>query len=150
MVQAFSLTSNSLAYFIGYTLVHARRVAIVSPWMSDVELKFPVTNALEERTLRLSEALRQLPETEVMIIVKEGESHNDYLRRRLPDHVTLIELDDLHAKAVICDEYVYLGSANITRGGFSLNRELCEVIENDYENIEAYLESELDIYCSDF
>lgn len=149
MPRAFSLTSDSLGYFIGYTLLHADRVAIVSPWVSDVGLRFPVNNRFENRDMTLLEALKNLPETEVLFVVRADEQHNNFVRDRLPDHVSLLEVDNLHAKLVVCDEFVYLGSANITRGGLELHREVCEVIENEYGNAETYLESELDINFPD-
>jgi phosphatidylserine/phosphatidylglycerophosphate/cardiolipin synthase-like enzyme len=145
MVQAFSLTSDSLGYFIGYTLLHARRVAIVTPWLSNVELRFPVNDQLETRHMRLLDALEQLSETDITLVVREGEKHNDYIRDRLPAGVSLIAIDDLHAKVVVCDEFAYLGSANITQGGLSLNREVCEIIENEYGDAVDYLENELNI-----
>jgi hypothetical protein len=148
MVRAFSLTSDSLSYFIGYTLLHVRSAIIVSPWLSDVELRFPVNGYLESRHMSLLEAIPQLPDTEITFIVRSGEEHNNFVRDRLPENVTMIELDDLHAKVVVCDEYAYLGSANITRGGLTLNREVCEIIENEYGDAEEYVRSELDIDLS--
>jgi phosphatidylserine/phosphatidylglycerophosphate/cardiolipin synthase-like enzyme len=145
MKRAFSLTSDSLAYFIGYTLVHAPRVVIVSPWISDVTVRLPITDEVSDRHLRLSKAISALPETEVTLVVQTGESHNDYIDSRLPEWVEVLRVDDLHAKAVVSPEYVYLGSANITRGGLEVNRELCEVIENKYESVEGYLAAELDV-----
>jgi len=41
-------------------------------------------------------------------------------------------------------EFVYLGSANITHGGLETNRELCEIIDNEYESVEGYVTNELD------
>jgi len=99
--------------------------------------------------MNLLEALENLSDTEVMFVVRADEQHNNFVRDRLPDHVSLIEVDNLHAKLVVCDEFVYLGSANITRGGLELHREVCEVIENEYGNAETYLESELDLTFSD-
>ncbi|WP_249030140.1 phospholipase D-like domain-containing protein [Halorubrum ezzemoulense] len=117
--------------------------------MSDVDLRFPVNNQFEERTLSLLDTLDVLPDTEVTFVVQSGEEHNNFVRDRLPDDVSLLEVDDLHAKLVVCDEFVYLGSANITWGGLKLNREVCEVIENDYGNVEAYLDNELEIRVPD-
>jgi len=148
MVRAFSLTSDSLSYFIGYTLLHARRTVIVSPWLSDVELRFPVNEHIEDRRAGLLAAVETLPDTEVTFVVREGEDHNDFVRDRLPPAVQLLEVDDLHAKVVVCDEFAYLGSANITRGGLTLNREICEIIENEYGDAFEYVESELDISLS--
>jgi hypothetical protein len=145
MVRAFSLTSDSLGYFLGYALVHAPSVAVVSPWMSDVDLRLPLTDRTEERRLLLSEAVKLLNGTEVQIIVRSGEQHNRYLRNQLPDWTEFIELSDLHAKTIVTPEFVYLGSANITRGGLEINRELCEIIENEYDAVDAYLREELDL-----
>jgi hypothetical protein len=139
------LTSDSLSYFIGWTLVHADRAVVVSPWLSDVELRFPVNEHLESRQMNLLEAIEELPDTDVTFIVRTGESHNDFVQNRLPEDVSMLTVDDLHAKVVVCDEYAYLGSANITHGGLTLNRELCEVIENEYEDTDTYLREELDI-----
>jgi len=145
MVQAFSLTSDSLGYFIGYTLLHAKRAAIVSPWLSNVELRFPVNNTLGRRHMRLLDALERLEGTNVTLIVREGEEHNDFIRDQVPDGVSLIAVEDLHAKVVVCDEFAYLGSANITQGGLSVNREVCEIIGNEYGDAVEYLDQELDI-----
>lgn len=145
MVRAFSLTSESLRYFIGYTLVHARRAVIVSPWLSDVELRFPVNEHLDERRMGMLDAIDELPDTDVTLIVRAGEDHNNFVRDRLPRGVSLLEIDDLHAKVVVCDEFAYLGSANITRGGLEVNREVCEIIENEYDDAITYVDEELDI-----
>ena len=145
MARAFSLTSDSLSYFIGYTLFHAPRTVIVSPWLSDVVLRFPVNSHLDSRHMRLLEAVPELPDADVTFVVRTGESHNEYVRERLPAGVSFHEVDDLHAKVVVCDEYAYLGSANITHGGLTVNREVCEVIENEHGTAEAYLAEELDL-----
>ncbi|WP_089815946.1 phospholipase D-like domain-containing protein [Halomicrobium zhouii] len=139
------MTSDSLGYFIGYTLLHARRVVIVSPWLGNVDLRFPVNDHLESRHTSMLDAIDALPDTEVTLVIREGEQYNDFVRDRLPDEVTLIELDDLHAKVVVCDEFAYLGSANITRGGLTVNREVCEIIENEYDDAFDYVSAELDI-----
>lgn len=148
MVRAFSLTSESLAYFIGFALLHSKRVIIVSPWLSNVSLKLPLNNRFDDDEVSLITALTELPEIEVDLVVRTGESHNDYIKNKLPDHVSLHQADNLHAKAVVCDEFVYMGSANITRGGLTLNRELCEVLENEYRSADAYVKEKLDIDVS--
>lgn len=145
MVRAFSLTSDSLSYFIGYTLLHARRTVIVSPWLSDVDVRFPVNEHLEDRQMGILDAIEALPDTDVTFVVREGEDHNNFVRDRLPSAVSMLEVDDLHAKVIVCDEFAYLGSANITRGGLSLNREVCEIIENEYGDAIQYVQEELDI-----
>ncbi|WP_224333531.1 phospholipase D-like domain-containing protein [Haloprofundus halobius] len=142
MVRAFSLPSSGLRYLLGYSLVHADRVAICSPWLSDVELRLPLGTDLQNRRMLLSEALRRF-ETELNVYVRQGESHNEFILSRMGQSATVTEVDDLHAKAIVTDGYVYIGSANITRGGLLTNRELCEIVENQYEDVATYLKSEL-------
>ncbi len=143
MVRAFSLTSESLAYFIGFSLLHSDRVVIISPWLSDVTLRLPVNDRFDDREITLLEALEELVDKDIQLLVREGESHNDYISERLPEHVVIQEISDLHAKAVVCDAFVYMGSANITRGGLTLNHELCEILENEYGSAEEYVEKKL-------
>lgn len=145
MVRAFSLPSESLSYFIGFALLHSDEVAIVSPWLSNVDVRLPINDRFETRTVSLLEAIDTLEETTVHLIVRGGEPHNDYVRNRVPAGQQLHEIDDLHAKAVVTDGFVYMGSANITRGGLSVNRELCELLENEYESVEGYLMNNLDL-----
>ncbi|QCJ48441.1 hypothetical protein FCF25_00265 [Haloprofundus sp. MHR1] len=90
----------------------------------------------------LSEAFRRF-ETELNVYVRQGESHNEFILSRMGQSATVTEVDDLHAKAIVTDGYVYIGSANITRGGLLMNRELCEIVENQYEDVATYLKSEL-------
>lgn len=144
MVRAFSLPSSGLSYFIGYSLVHAQRVAICSPWLSDVELRFPLTDKLSNRRLSLSAAIREL-NTDVDFYVRTGEQHNDYMRSLVSrmGNTSMTTVDDLHAKAVVSPELVYVGSANITHSGLTVNRELCEIMENEYGSVSAYLDAEL-------
>ena len=144
MVRAFSLPSSGLSYFIGYSLVHAQRVAICSPWLSDVELRFPLTDKLSSRRLSLSAAIREL-NTDVDFYVRTGEQHNDYMRSLVSrmGNISMTTVDDLHAKAVVGPELVYVGSANITHSGLTVNRELCEIMENEYGSVSTYLDTEL-------
>lgn len=146
MVRAFSLPSSGLSYFVGYSLVQADRVAICSPWVSDVELRFPVTDELSGRRHKLSHAIEMLG-TPVDFFVRSEESHNEYMRKLVSriDNATLSPVDDLHAKAVVTPELVYVGSANITHSGLTVNRELCEIMENEHSGVDSFLRRELEI-----
>jgi phosphatidylserine/phosphatidylglycerophosphate/cardiolipin synthase-like enzyme len=93
--------------------------------------------------MRLSEVLYEFSNTEVDLFVRSDEQHNGYIESRLPDWIRYTEIDDLHAKAIVAPEFVYLGSANITRGGLTTNRELCEIIQNEYDSVSQFLQHEL-------
>ncbi|MFC6720261.1 phospholipase D-like domain-containing protein [Halovenus amylolytica] len=95
--------------------------------------------------MTLLEAIPQLPDTEVTFVVRKGEDHNDFVRDRLPKDVEMIAVDDLHAKVVVCDEYAYVGSANVTHGGLTINREICKIVENEYGDAEKYIGEEIDV-----
>ncbi|WP_435362360.1 phospholipase D-like domain-containing protein [Haloarchaeobius sp. DFWS5] len=143
-MRAFSLDSDALSYFLGFTLLHYDRPAIVSAWLSDVEVKLPVNNRFDERQYRLSELIPML-DTKPTVVVNSTESHNDYIVSRLKNHAEVIGVDDLHAKAIISDEALYAGSANITQRGFGVNRELCKIVENEHGSTTEYLKKELGI-----
>lgn len=145
MTRVFTLPSDELAYFIGYTLLHADRVVLVSPWLSDVELRFPVNDQTSSRELLLSEAITELEDTEVTFLINGNEDHNDYIRNRVEQHAEIIDVRDLHAKAVITDDWVYAGSANITRRGLLVNRELCKIAENEHNDTITYVTEELNV-----
>lgn len=145
MTRAFSLPSNGLRYLLGYSLVHADHVIICSPWLSNVEIRLPLGTEIDgRRRIRLDRAIEALEAT-VDIYVRAGEErHNNYALSRI-DAATVTVVEKLHAKAIITHEYVYVGSANITRGGLMTNRELCKVVENSYGDATAYLDGELDL-----
>jgi len=97
----------------------------------------------------LSEAIEELNgETEVIVLILEGQQSNDYIQSRLSEAVQVHKVEDLHAKAVIGEEAVYVGSANITHGGLMINRELCQIVENEYDSVDRYIEAELDFEYS--
>lgn len=145
MTRAFTLPSNELAYFIGYTLIHADRVVLVSPWLSDVELRFPVNDQTSSRELLLSEAVAELTDTDITFLINGNEDHNDYIKSRVERNAAIVNVPDLHAKAVITDDWVYVGSANITRRGLLVNRELCKIVTNTYSDASTYVEEELNV-----
>lgn len=146
MTRTFSLNSDALSAYIGYALYESDRVALVSPWISDINVRLPVNNEFEDRQLLLSEAIRILEgETEVLVLIRKGQEHNNYIQSQLSSTVEVHSVEDLHAKCVVSPEHVYTGSANITRGGLYVNREICQINENPYESVDEYLEEELDL-----
>lgn len=146
MTRTFSLSSDALSAYIGYALYQSDRVALVSPWISDINVRLPVNNEFEDRQLLLSEAIRKLEgDTEVLVLIRKGQEHNNYIRSQLASTVEVHSIEDLHAKCVVCPEHVYTGSANITRGGLYVNKEICQINENPYGSVEAYLENKVDL-----
>jgi phosphatidylserine/phosphatidylglycerophosphate/cardiolipin synthase-like enzyme len=112
-----------------------------------VEIRLPLSPEVENRRTSLSAALEKF-DTRVDVYIREGQSHNEYILSKIGEHANITKDENLHAKAIVTDEYVYLGSANITRGGLLTNLELCQVIENEYEGVEEYLEAELEFSVS--
>jgi len=146
MGQAFSLPSSALQYLLGHALVYSDHIAICSPWLSDVDVRLPLAPGVDDRRTKLAAAIREL-DTTVDVYVRPDESTNEYALNRLSglENVTVSKVVDLHAKAVVTRNYVYVGSANITRRGLLTNLELCKVIENQHMNVGKYLQKELDL-----
>lgn len=146
MTRTFSLSSDGLSSYIGYTLYSNDKVALVSPWISDITIHFPVNNEFKDRRMFLSEAIRKLDgDTQVLVLIRSGQEHNNYIKSELADTVEVHSIEDLHAKSVISPSHVYSGSANITRGGLHINRELCQINENPHGSVSEYLRKELNL-----
>jgi phosphatidylserine/phosphatidylglycerophosphate/cardiolipin synthase-like enzyme len=147
MGRTFSLPSEALGAYLGYALLHYDEVAIVSPWVSDVQVSFPVNNREIESRQYLSEAIEVFgDETDLTVYLRSGQAHNNYIRSKLGKHATIELVDDLHAKTIVTADSAYVGSANVTHSGLSINRELCHIIENEYATIDDYVREELDLY----
>ncbi len=146
MGKAFSLPSSGLRYLLGHALVYDDHIAICTPWLSDVDVRLPLVPGVDDRSTKLAAAIRDL-DTQVDIYVRPDESANEYALSRLSglDNVTVTTVPDIHAKAIITDAYVYVGSANITRGGLLTNLELCKVVENEFGGVQEYVDRELEI-----
>lgn len=119
-------------------------IAIVSPWISNITVEFPVSSRIPYEELSLTDAISQFPENEYLLFTNDS-THNDYFLDRLEENIPVRQLPDLHAKVVVTDELAYIGSANITRKGMSENIEIALIVENDYGSVDAFLDQELDL-----
>ncbi|NUC74772.1 hypothetical protein HTZ84_21145 [Haloterrigena sp. SYSU A558-1] len=149
MARTFSIHSDLIASFLGTAFLNAERIAIVSPWVSDITVRFPETDQLSARQLQLSEAVRFF-DTDVWFIVDPAQADHNQLRPaallpRVSDVARIKEVENLHAKAIVTDQVLYQGSANITYRGLNINVELCDIRENECGSISAFLEDRLQI-----
>lgn len=144
MTKSFSLHSKSIPYFIGLSLSRWNRLIIVSPWISNISIEFPILKENVDNELPLIEALNEFNDCQRTIITG-SDPFNDYVLDRVDDSVEILIIDDLHAKAVITDELLYNGSANITRGGVAGNVELATISENDYGDADTFVTEQLGI-----
>jgi len=144
MGQAFSLPSSALRYLLGHALVYSDHIVICSPWLSDVDVRLPLAPGVDNRRTKLAAAISEF-DTTVDVYVLPDESSNEYVLNRLSEieNVKITKVPDLHAKAIVTREYVYVGSANITRGGLLTNLELCKVVINEYNCVRTYLKKEI-------
>jgi phosphatidylserine/phosphatidylglycerophosphate/cardiolipin synthase-like enzyme len=118
---------------------------VVSPWISDVGLldnsagDFPALTRFGRRQIRLVELLCSLAErgTDVVIATTE-DGHNDTFRARLAlvardlrvEERVHVEIDSsgwLHTKSITTDNFVLVGSMNITHNGIHLREEHVEL-----------------------
>lgn len=144
MGRSFSLPSESIPYFIGMSFLRADQIIIISPWISDIDIEFPESSRAPSDSLGLIQAINTFSGVDCTVFMNT-DSYNDYIVNRLSDNIETRMIEDLHAKAVVTEDLVYTGSANITWGGVSRNIELAQIIENTYENSERFVEEELSI-----
>lgn len=146
MGQAFSLPSSGLGYLLGHALVYNDHIAICSPWLSDVNVRLPLAPGVDDRRTKLAAAISEF-DTAVDVYVLPDESSNEYALNRLSEikNVKVTKVPNLHAKAIVTSSYVYVGSANITRGGLLTNLELCKIVENQYRDVDTYLQEEMNL-----
>ncbi|MFB6158669.1 MAG: hypothetical protein ABEJ95_03325 [Candidatus Nanohalobium sp.] len=138
MERAFSFPSNGIGYFIGHQILNSEEIAILSPWISDIKVKYPYNNRGYDSE-SLSAAIRN--RGGVKLIVGEKE-HNDYFLSRVPDDSYRI-MEDLHAKAIVCTNLALIGSANVTMGGLHHNIEISKIVENNHDSIDDFIDKEL-------
>ena len=146
MGQAFSLPSSGLRYLLGHALVYNDHIAICSPWLSDVDVRLPLAPGVDDRRTKLAAAISEFGTT-VDVYIRPDESSNEYALNRLGGikNVNVTKVPNLHAKAIVTSDYVYVGSANITLGGLLTNLELCKLVENQYVDVERYVQEELNL-----
>lgn len=149
MARTFSIPSNQLSRFIGTAFINADRIVVVSPWVSDVTITFPETEGNLGREMSFSEAVREFDVDVTVIVDPEQRQHNRIRSRallpKIEEFITIRNVDNLHAKAIITDSVLYLGSANMTYHGLNVNIELCEIRENTYQDIDGFLAERLGV-----
>lgn len=143
MVQTFSIRSEQIARYLGTAFLNTSQIVIISPWVSDVTVRFPETDQLDDRELLLSQAVNKLNVDVIFVVDPANDDHN---RRRpqailpkLSDYVEIETVENLHAKAIVTDQIIYQGSANVTYNGLNVNVELCDLRENEYRDVNEFL-----------
>ena len=149
MVQTFSIPSEVITKFLGTVFLNADRVAVVSPWVSDITIRFPNSDRVSQRKMLFSEAVTQL-DVDVEIFVDPNQDHHNRQKHtsllpKISGRVPITEVEDLHAKAVVTDQVLYQGSANITYNGLNVNIELCDIRENEHGDVNRFLNRRLGI-----
>lgn len=149
MVRTFSIHSEKIAKFLGAIFLNADQMVVVSPWVSDITVRFPETGRVSRRELLFSEAVSELDVDVQMFVDPNQEHHNrnkpSSLLPKISGSATIHEVDGLHAKAIITDYILYQGSANMTYNGLNINIELADIRENEYGDINQFLEHQLGI-----
>ena len=124
--------------FVTELLRPSRRLWIVSPWISDIEL---IDNSARQfstlcpewpaNKVRVSIVLASLIRrgSHVMVIVNEAHHNDDFVARMRSDNsiptdsLTIIRSEELHEKGILGDYFTLDGSMNLTFSGVYLNEE---------------------------
>lgn len=129
-----------------------REIMLVSPWIGDVTLVPPVfrhgPHMYTGASIRLGELLLRLAQDfnmQVTLVLRELDYRFAPVVDNWPtmDRLTLRMVPNLHAKAVVTDSFVLLGSANLLQTSLSRNVEVCELKKNPYRTPRRWLSSEL-------
>jgi hypothetical protein len=149
MVRTFSIHSEEIAKFLGTAFLNADQMAVVSPWVSDITVRFPNSDRVPDRKLRFSEAVQTLDVDVEVFVDPNQDDHNrkkpSSLLPQISGHVSIHEIDNLHAKAIVTEQVLYQGSANVTYNGLNVNIELCDIRENEHGDVDRFLERRLGI-----
>lgn len=149
MVRTFSIHSEEIAKFLGTALLNTDQMAVVSPWISDITVRFPDSDRIPDRKLQFSEAVQTL-DVDLEVFVDPNQNYHNRgkpnsLLPQISDHVPIHEIHGLHAKAIVTEQVLYQGSANMTYNGLNVNIELCDIRENEHGDVDQFLECRLGI-----
>lgn len=131
-------------------------IAIVSPWIREVELSTPIIGTRgrwdKQEPMALSEFLSYLirkRELRLNIVTREEDRDIQYVTRSISlnqtDRLRIIESPYLHAKAIITRSLVLSMSANLIPTSLYRNVENCSLLPNKHIGAIRYLEYELHI-----
>lgn len=88
MARTFSIRSEQIARYLGTAFINAARIVIVSPWVSDITVKFPETDQIDNRELLLSQTVNQLDVNVTFVVLCRS------ARRRRYNHVISVESEE--------------------------------------------------------
>ena len=119
-----------------------KKVYIISPWI-DARVKIYVSWYIErpERTLKELANLFARKGVRTVFVFSEDERNNDINKRSESlldgNAFEILYIKGLHAKAVIGQRLMYLGSANITFSGIYRNTEAAnlEIVKDQQESL---------------
>lgn len=129
-------------------------VILVSPWVEDVTLWSPLFGQEGSRytcsEIRLSALLMRLArdyDIHITLIVRERDTRLECvigpLATAKPNRLTVQEVPNLHAKAVVTETFVLETSANILETSLFRNVESCTLLVNPYRNPRQWLKAKL-------
>lgn len=152
MVRTFSIHSKQISEYLGSAFLNSARIAVVSPWISDIIVRFPDSDQTKERELQLSQAVSRFDVDVTFVVDPAQDQHNRFRSRailpRIQDDATIRAVENLHAKAIVTDQILYQGSANVTHRGLNINVELCDLRENEYGDVDTFLRQRLGLVVS--
>lgn len=149
-----SLYFRSLPWVIPQMLMAARpqsEVAIVSPWVNDVEFDAPALVHLAQRpTLSWVLDHLHLRGTRLLLVVRESDHRVKRLLGRTGKAtrtaIRLIEVPHIHTKAVVTERLALTTSANLLDTSLYRNRETVYLAENPYGSARRWLLFEQEIH----
>ena len=147
MENGFLFPCENLSYILGFLFLFEDDVILVSPWITDFLVIFPL-NGYKINELSLSESINFFSSKKriSLILSKEIDKSTEiFLRRINKKNVRIKKVENLHAKLIVTSNFIYFGSANITYSGTRKNIEICKFERNKTGNSYKYIRNFLQI-----
>ena len=153
-----SCVYRALPRIIPNRLLSAKKstsVAIVSPWIQDVELQVPILDGYyrrDSRKMYFSYLLNYLVEKRqqrIYLFIRDNDERAKYatriIRKNNQASLEIFIVQHLHAKAILTNSNILLTSANLIFTSLYRNVESCSLQINPYQNTIKYVEYEFGV-----
>jgi phosphatidylserine/phosphatidylglycerophosphate/cardiolipin synthase-like enzyme len=147
MENSYYYPGSAISYFLGTLLLTEKKIIIITPWVGDVPLIFPL-NKFNLKILSLSEYVNNVLVKEkdcqlVLITTKDEWNFQNFLNKinikEVQNFKLILKEEFFHSKAIVSDSLVYEGSANITKKGFFDNKEICKFFINEFGDVDKFI-----------
>lgn len=148
--SSIQLTDCLSSLFALELAIPGRYLYLFSPWISDValidnrsgQIRALMPN-LGERQLRFSALLNTIASrgTSIYIVCRPAHEHTDAFLKKLSSSIQIKQVETLHEKGLVGENFYLRGSMNFTYSGTHINDEYVELTTEPGQVARAILEA---------